>query len=172
MPRRNIALSARSGGGKSLAAAYLHSRYAYTICAPGAICREITRRLFDSESKTMLNRVNDAMRGIDPDVWLRVALKELQPITPGRLICIDGMRFKSNLAYCRSHGFQLVKITASEQTRARRLAARMQVFDPAVDEMHAAETEIEDEAFDYIIANEEDNPETLYRELDLLVTSS
>src|SRR5260370_24038765 len=120
----NIALSARSGAGKSLASEYMQSAYGYAVCRPGAICREITERLFGTQSKTMLNKVNDAMRTIDPDVWLRVALQELGAVRPGTPICIDGMRFRSNVEYCRKNSIVLVAIEASDEARMRRLYGR------------------------------------------------
>jgi dephospho-CoA kinase len=168
-PLPNIALSARSGAGKSIASDYLQNTYGYALCRPGAICREITERLFGTQSKTMLNKVNDAMRAIDPDVWLRVALQELGALRPGTPICVDGMRFKSNVEYCRKNSFVLVTIDASEETRMRRLKARGQEYDVQVDAAHAVETEIEGIPFDHVIRNDGDDPRLLYKEIDKIL---
>lgn len=165
----NIAISARSGAGKTLAAEYLQSTHGYALCTPGAICREITQRLFGTQSKTILNKVNDAMRAIDPDVWLRVALQELGTIRPGTPICIDGMRFTSNVEYCRKNSFVLISIEASEKTRMRRLEGRGQEYDLVVDAGHPVETEIEGVAFDYVIRNDGDDPKLLYKEIDEII---
>jgi dephospho-CoA kinase len=168
-PLPNIALSARSGAGKSLASSYLQKTHGYALCQPGAICREITQRLFSTQSKTALNKVNDALRLIDPDIWLRVALQELGDQKPGTPICIDGMRFKSNVEYCRKNSFLLVAIEASEATRIGRLKKRGQEYDAAIDAAHAAETEIENVVFDHVICNDGDDPRVLYNEIDKIL---
>jgi dephospho-CoA kinase len=168
-PLPNIALSARSGAGKTLVAGYLQNTYGYTLCRPGAICREITERLFGTQSKTALNKVNDAMRAIDPNIWLRVALQELGTLPLGAPICIDGMRFRSNVEYCRNNSFILVAIEASEETRMRRLEGRGQEYDQTVDTVHPSEAEIEDIAFDHVIRNDGCEPELLYKAIDEIV---
>ncbi len=165
----NVALVARSGAGKSLTSEYLRQTYGYALCRPGAICREITLRLFGTQSKTTLNKVNDAMRAIDPDVWLRVALQELGSLQPSTPVCIDGMRFNSNVEYCRKNSFVLINIEASESTRLRRLESRGQEYNKAVDAVHAVETEIEGIAFDYVIRNDGDNPKLLYIAIDEII---
>lgn len=163
----NIALWARSGSGKSFAAKYLVKRHGYQPCQPGEVCREITRRLFHEESKATLNKVNDALRAIDPNIWLRLGMEAVDDRREG--VLIDGIRFRSNLEFCRERAFRLVKIEASQATRIRRLAERGQAFDIETDGEHAGETELEYAQFDYVIQNEIDNPENLYKQLDAIV---
>jgi dephospho-CoA kinase len=165
----NIAIWARSGAGKSFATKYLEERYGYEACKPGVICREITLRLFGEDSKTMLNKVNDALRGIEPNIWLRLAFAA---VNRKEGILIDGIRFRSNVDFCRQNGFVMVKIMASEATRIARLEARGQSFDITVDGQHPGETEIEDERFDHTIDNDRDDPDALYRQLDAIVGRS
>jgi cytidylate kinase len=165
----NIAIWARSGAGKSFATKYLEERYGYEACKPGAICREITLRLFGEDSKTTLNKVNDALRKIEPNIWLRLGFEAV-----GREdgILIDGIRFISNVDFCRQNGFLMVKIVASEATRLARLAARGQAFDLMVDGEHAGETEIENESFAHTVHNDHDDPAALYSQLDAIVDGS
>lgn len=117
----------------------------------------------------MLNRVNDALRSIEPNIWLRLGYQAMESRNG---VVIDGIRFESNIEFCRLHGFRLVKIVASEPVRLRRLAARGQVFDPLTDGGHAGEMEIENAAFDYTVRNESDDPRALYDQLDAIVSGS
>jgi dephospho-CoA kinase len=147
----NIGVYGRSGAGKSTLANQLVAEFGYQLARPGAVCREITQRLFRADDKTTLNKVNDALRGIDPNIWLRVSLEDCRPDTP---IVIDGLRFKSNLEFLRGAGFSLWKVEAPEETRRERLIGRGQAFDWSVDAEHAGETELDDERFDMVISNE------------------
>lgn len=114
----------------------------------------------------MLNKVNDALRAIEPNIWLRLGMEAVDQIDG---VLIDGVRFKSNLDFCRERGFQMVKIEASQPTRTRRLAARGQIFDMETDGKHAGETELERGPFDFIVQNDVDDPENLYKQLDAIV---
>jgi dephospho-CoA kinase len=165
----NLAIWARSGAGKSFATRYLEERYGYEACKPGAICREITLRLFGEDSKTTLNKVNDALRQIEPNIWLRIGFEDM-----GRKegVIIDGIRFASNVDFCRKNGFLMIKITASETTRMARLKARGQTFDLAIDGEHAGETEIENERFDHTVHNDHDDSNAFFRQLDAIVDGS
>jgi hypothetical protein len=165
----NIAIWARSGAGKSFATKYLEENYGYEACKPGAICREITLRLFGEDSKTTLNKVNDALRQIEPNIWLRLGFQAV-----GRKdgVLIDGIRFASNVEFCRQNGFRMVKIVANEAIRMARLTARGQAFDVKIDGEHAGETEIENETFDHVVHNDHDDPVALYRQLDSIVDGS
>jgi dephospho-CoA kinase len=165
----NIAIWARSGAGKSFATKYLEDRYGYETCKPGAICREVTLRLFGEDSKTTLNKVNDALRQIEPNIWLRLGFEALSRKDG---VLIDGIRFVSNVEFCRQNGFRMVKIVAEEATRLARLAARGQAFDVKVDGEHSGETEIENESFDHTVHNERDDPDALFRQLDAIVDGS
>jgi adenylate kinase family enzyme len=61
-----IALSGRSGSGKTTVANYLVAKYGFTRCSTGAACRELCKNLFGGESKAILNQVTDALKAIDP----------------------------------------------------------------------------------------------------------
>lgn len=139
-----------SGAGKSTVVAQLVNEFGYQAAHPGAVCREITSRLFGTDDKTSLNKVNDALRSVDPNVWLRVALRDCDPQIP---IVIDGIRFKSNLDFLRGENFSFWRISCPADLRRGRLAARGQSFDWAVDARHAGETELCGYAFDVEIDN-------------------
>src|SRR5690242_9306970 len=107
--RANVALYGRSGSGKTEIANYLTSKYGYIRTSTGSACREICQLLFQDESKTLLNRVTDAMKSIDENVWLRAALRKIEP---GHAVVFDSMRFHSDYEYLRGHGFSLWRIDA------------------------------------------------------------
>jgi hypothetical protein len=140
---------------------HLVERFGYVRAHPGRICREIAQRLFGAEDKTRLNEVNDAMRGIDPNVWVRVSLEE---IPSGATIILDGLRFKSNLEYLHDRHFLLWKVEAPIELRKARLEARGQAFDWARDAAHAGEIELENHPFDAVLVNDGDL-ERLYTQI-------
>jgi cytidylate kinase len=164
----NIGLSGRTGAGKSAAAQYLHQRYGYVVCQTGAACRQIAQRLFATESKSMLNRINDAMRAIDPNVWIKVALSEAPLDQP---LVVDSVRFSSNLELLRARSFVLLRIRASTLRREQRLRERGQEYDFEIDDLHESEREIENERFDYELDNESADIQLLYRQLDRAVSA-
>ena len=125
--------------------------FGYAHYKTGEACREIARRLFGSEDKTLLNRITDALRAIDSDVWLRAALPPPGVTDP---IVFDSMRFPTDYESLQAKGFELWRVAAPHAVRVKRLAARGQGFDPHIDESHPAEVALAGHAFDVTIAND------------------
>jgi cytidylate kinase len=120
--RPNIALHGRSGTGKSTIAEYLVTQYRYQHAKTGAACRRLCRELFDSESKTLMNEVTDALRRIDPTVWLRAGLSGLRDDDP---VVFDSMRFTEDYRYFHAHAYLLVDVRAPTSVKVR--AARSSI---------------------------------------------
>lgn len=160
----SIALAGRSGSGKSTAALYLAERYNYAHVRSGALCREISKKLFDSDSKQLLNQVTDAMRAIRADVWISAALRS--QTAPQHPIVFDSMRWNIDRDLLLQRGFVLWQFTADRETRIGRLAARGQQYDPAVDENHPVETELELAQFDWRLDTSSLSAEELYASID------
>ena|ERR1700755_1734547 len=158
---RNIALGGRSGSGKTMIAEYLVSQFGYTHCNTGHVVRHICRLLFESESKSTLNRVSDAIRGIDENVWLRAALKDQSPP-----IVFDSVRSKSEYFYLKDRGFHIWRVESSLQVRINRMRLRGQEFDPINDERHLTEIDLDDAPFDHRIINSDENLSALYLKVD------
>lgn len=156
----NIALYGRSGSGKSSVAEELLG-HGYQHLKTGRACRRICTELFDSDDKSILNQVTDALRAIDPSVWLRSALGEAASDAP---IVFDSMRFPSDYVRLRDEKYLLVRVEAERPTRLQRLAERGQEYDPDRDDGHEAEVSLHDFEFDVVIDNSGDR-EALSRQV-------
>jgi dephospho-CoA kinase len=151
MRQLRIALCGKSGSGKTTVAAYLREAYGFVVCTTGARCREVAREFFGTESKTVLNQITDAFRSISADVWLRHALQTLQGTT--RHVVIDSLRFREDGAYAHANGFEVWRIECVSPVRLRRLEARAQGYDVAVDEFHPVEHALDDFPFTRVLEN-------------------
>jgi dephospho-CoA kinase len=159
---RNIALSGKSGSGKTSVAEYLVKEHGYTRRSTGAACREVCNRLFGGESKAILNSVTDALKAVDPDVWLRAALSGVEGNMPA---VFDSMRFATDYAYLKGQGFETWRVEAPQAIRLARMERRGQVVKPEDDE-HPVETELDKHEFDRFVDNSEDGLDSLYREIE------
>ena len=157
-----IALSGRSGCGKTTIAEYLVDKHAFARCSTGLACRELCRKLFASESKSILNMVTDALKAIDPDVWLRAALSTLDGDRP---VVFDSMRFAGDYAFLKEQGFQMWRVEAPLEVRVRRMKDRGQIFIPD-DDNHPAETELDSYQFDRVIENPNDDIHLLHDQIE------
>ncbi len=162
----NVALHGRSGSGKSTVARYIVARYGYQHAKTGVACRKLCRELFGSESKTLMNEVTDALRKIDREVWLRAGLANLQENQP---IVFDSMRFAEDYAFFDARAYLLVDVRAPVDLRIQRLGQRGQPFNPALDESHPAESELDPFTFDFTIDNTGDLGE-LRRRIDQMLS--
>lgn len=144
-----LCLSGISGSGKSTAAEYLRGRHGFTVCEPGKICRKVSQLVYGVEDKTTLNKVNDLFRQLDPNIWVLASMRG----ATGDRILIDGVRFLSNYELLRPQGFKFWKISTVRSEARTRLVGRGQDFEPAADEVHSAETELEGLPYDAVIEN-------------------
>jgi dephospho-CoA kinase len=158
----NIALWGKSGSGKSVVARHLADNYGFIHCSPGKICRRMCLELFDSEDRGILNAFNDAVRSIDPMVWLRTATKG---VPPQKQIVFDSIRFNPDWLYFKQRGFQLWKIDCNGERRGSQLVQRGQTF-KAADDIHPGEVELEGMQFDCILKNDSDIQDLL-KQVDL-----
>jgi len=146
-----FALVGKSGSGKSRAAAFLSKRFGVPHLKTGALCREISRLLFNNEDKASTQRLDDALTGLDPSIFLRATLR---PMSDSDSFVVDALRFTEDLTLARSRGCKVLRIVAPVDLRERRLAARGQVFNLAVDGSHRSETELDDAIVDFEIFND------------------
>ncbi|KAB2739908.1 hypothetical protein [Brucella anthropi] len=146
-----FALIGKSGAGKSTAAQMIDELYQARRISTGAICRKISTLLMGNEDKASTQKIDDALTTIDKSIFLKAALRDI-PI--GESICIDSLRFRSDIELARERGIFIIKVVASDNLRVERLRSRGQVFDISIDGVHRSETELEDAHVDLEIVND------------------
>lgn len=145
-----VAIIGKSGSGKSTVSKFI-SKYLMTErISTGQISRQIANTLFGNENKATTQRLDDALTKIDSSIFLKAALRS---VPDSQSICIDALRFQSDLAIALERGFTIVRVTAADDVRASRLAARGQMYDPIVDGAHRSEIELDDVKVDHEIVN-------------------
>lgn len=159
----NIALSGASGSGKSTIAKHLVTKYGYQRLSPGDICREIAQLAFGRTDKTTLNRINDALKSIDPFIWINACIRKAEPGIP---IVFDCMRFLMDFEFFRNKGYMLVRVTAPLNVRSQRLQKRGQEFLIGVDDRHSGETELNEASFDKVFENKLEGTQQLLDIID------
>ncbi|MBB3387215.1 cytidylate kinase [Rhizobium sp. BK609] len=125
--------------------------YGIRRISTGTICRQISMLLFGNEDKASTQRIDDALTQIDPSIFLQAALRGA---APEERVCVDSLRFAADYNLARAQGFEIIRVTASDETRTRRLAARGQVFNLDVDGRHRSETELDTAEADLTIHND------------------
>lgn len=163
----NIALSGKSGCGKTTIANYLIDRHDFVKCNTGKICRNICNILFGSEAKELLNKVTDAMKLIDENIWLKKALSEIEC---NKFIVVDSMRFKNDYLHLKTNGFFLIRVECRHDLLLERLEKRGQVINYGEDFKHSSEVDLDDLQFDYKI-NNDSSVGDLYDKIDELLIS-
>lgn len=148
---RRFALIGKSGAGKSTVAEQISSNYGVRHISTGAICRQISMLLFGNDDKASTQRIDDALTPIDPSIFLRASLRDVQQDEP---ICLDSLRFSADYDLARYQGFEIIRVTASSEKRTKRLATRGQVFDLEIDGNHRSETELDFVSVDFTVLND------------------
>ncbi|GAA4125827.1 AAA family ATPase [Aminobacter aganoensis] len=148
---RRFALIGKSGAGKSTVAERISRDYGIRRISTGVICRKISLLLFGNEDKASTQQIDDALTQIDPSIFLRAALRGA---APEESICVDSLRFSTDFRFARDQGFEVIRVTASDETRTHRLAARGQAFNLDVDGRHRSETELDTAEADFTIYND------------------
>lgn len=167
MTKLNISLSGRSGSGKTTIANYLASKYNFHVCKTGTLCRDVSKLLFRSDSLEILQKVTDAMKDIDKDVWLKGALYNAPT---DKSLVFDSMRFESDYIFLKNKGFVLLRVEASREVCFSRLRERGQIFNENKDSMHKSEIELEKYHHDFTIENSQISIPKLQKTLDSLMT--
>lgn len=147
---KRIALIGKSGSGKSTVASLLQLYCGTTRISTGAVCRRISMQLFGNEFKSSTQSIDDALTQIDPSVFLNAALLN---VGDDCSICIDSLRFQSDLVLARERKLITIRIVAPDELRFSRLERRGQVFDPRTDGIHRSETELDEAEVDFTIEN-------------------
>lgn len=161
-----IALSGRSGSGKSAVARHLVAKHNFAHASTGVICRQISAILFDNETKQSLNRISIALRTVGKDLFIEAALRNITKTD----VVFDSVRYSSDIGILRASGFKIWRIECPIEECIRRLGARGQVI-TAEDLAHPSEHELNDAVFDLTINNHDRTTKELEQEIDLLLQS-
>ncbi len=148
---RRFALMGKSGAGKSTVGEWISQHHGIRRISTGIICRQISQLLFGNEDKASTQKIDDALTQIDPSIFLQAALRG---VAPEEKICVDSLRFAADYRLARAQGFEIIRVTASDETRARRLASRGQVFSLDIDGKHRSETELDIAVADFTVDND------------------
>lgn len=146
-----IALSGRTGSGKSTVARYLQDKHHFAWACPGDHCRSAAKLIFGRWDRLLLNQLDDAVRKMDEDVWVKAALRELPPTADN--IVVDGVRYLSNYEYLKPKGYLFCVINSNLQDNLKRLSERDQDLHVERPFAHKGEYEFETIRFDYKITN-------------------
>ena len=114
-----------------------------------------------------MNRVTDALKLSDQEIWLRAALRGVSDSSP---IVFDSMRFKEDYNFFSRWSFITWRIITSLDLCVERLQARGEVFTLGVDEIHRSETELGEVAHSAVITNDSNGTASLFRKVDELLT--
>jgi dephospho-CoA kinase len=145
-----IALSGKSGSGKTTVAAYLRDEHGYSLISTGILCRRLCEKHLGRYDQQTLHGVAALVRELDPSFWIMWALKQCE--SQSRVV-IDSIRYQADLPFVRERGFAVWRVDAEQEVRRRRLASRGQPFVEGRDEAHAVETDLDEEEPDVRLAN-------------------
>lgn len=194
-----IALTGKLRAGKSVAATHLYLRHGFQVVSFGEKLKQAADDLLgDSDAypteyiergapcpltgeRTKVKRkprrlyqdFGQAMRELDPDIWVRHAESMVDyyaQFRDTRGIVIDDLRQPNEEKWARENGFSIVRISANEDTRIARAKAAGDEFSEE-DLRHPTEQYIDDFEADYEIWNDDDNRAELERKIDEIIRS-
>lgn len=161
-----VFLSGKQRAGKDTAADYLKQYYGFRkYCLANAV-KVIARTYFGMQEKDreLLIKIGQAMREIDPDVWIKYLWKEVtwQVANGVDRIVIPDVRFPNEYEFFKEQDGIGIRIVANPEVRALR-----QGYD-AQYENDDTEKCLENKHFDYYVHNN-GGPGSLYNQLDRIM---
>lgn len=189
-----IALTGKLRSGKSSAATHLSLKHGYTILSFGDALKRMADELFNGSDvykfepitqdcpfsndgkrvigyrkpRKLYQDVGQALRELDPDVWVRQVARVLplwENMRDVNGIVIDDLRQPNEFEWCKANGFTVIRINANEDTRLERARALGDSFD-IEDLRHDTELHIDDFEADYDVWNDDVSSDELARQLD------
>ncbi|OAJ75191.1 hypothetical protein AYJ08_05905 [Brevibacillus sp. SKDU10] len=143
--------------GKDTVAAYLVEHYDFIQYAFGdgikRICRELFPEQFvdDKKPRALLQGVGQAMRAIDPDVWIKRTMREVYT-AQGFDVVITDLRQPNEYARLYAEGYVIIRVNTSDDVRIDRMRSAGDVFDLA-DFTHDTERYVDMFAVHYELNN-------------------
>lgn len=160
-----IALTGRMRSGKDSVADHLTQQHGFARFAFGDGIRKVCRELFperfgnDRKPRALLQGVGQAMRALDPDVWVNATMRDIREhwhYAPyngeSEDIVITDLRQPNEYARLRAEGFVIIRVTCGEAIRRQRMHYAGDTFDER-DLTHETELHADGFAVDYEIEN-------------------
>nr|WP_236871062.1 AAA family ATPase [Brevibacillus laterosporus] len=157
MPNVKIALTGKMRSGKDTVAAYLVEHYDFIPYAFGDGIKRVCHELFPEQvangkkPRALLQGVGQAMRAIDPDVWIERTMREVY-IARGFDVVITDLRQPNEYARLYTEGYVLIRVNASDDVRVDRMRSAGDTFDLA-DFTHDTERYVDIFAVHYELNN-------------------
>jgi dephospho-CoA kinase len=161
-----IALTGKLRSGKDTAANHLYIRHSFNRVAFGDAMKRCAHEAFPwvsefSKPRSLYQNYAQAMRQIDPDVWIKHAERAVIGAIDFRVntgaehvgVVITDVRQQNEVDWCRSNGFTLIRVTAPDEDRIARAKLAGDSFTEA-DLGHETESHIDGFAVDYEIHND------------------
>jgi cytidylate kinase len=149
--RLRIAISGKSGSGKTALSNHLVQKLGGVRASTGDIYRDVSRLLYGEATKDLMNLLTQTLRRMDTNCVLRAALRTADN---GFGIVCDSMRFNEDYSFLRTHGFLLVRLQSAVEVRHERLRQRGEIFSPHDLENDPTETALDDATFDCFLLND------------------
>jgi len=161
-PFQRIAFYGPMVSGKTYLANHLVANHNYRKVAFADKLKSLAYELFgvqykDGPDRIILQKLGDAMRSIDEDVWIKYALNTIQmnkylPNLSKYRVVIDDLRLANEAKWLKKNGFILIYVDADENIRVERMST---LYPNAAPEalLHASEQEYKHIVPDYILKN-------------------
>ncbi|WP_207732391.1 AAA family ATPase [Heliobacterium chlorum] len=154
-----IVLTGKMRSGKDAAANYLVNHYGFKQFAFGGAIRNLCKELFpnadeDGKPRELYQNVGQALRDIDPDVWVNYVLRQIERETgPDDDIVITDLRQWNEYFALLKSGFYVGRINSSATTRIQRMKRLGEQIELAQFN-HETEKAVDDFGVNFEITNE------------------
>jgi dephospho-CoA kinase len=161
-----IALTGKIRSGKSLVGNHLYIRHSFNEVAFGDSMKRCAHEAFPwvsefSKPRSLYQNYAQAMRQIDPDVWIKHAERAVKGAIDYNVntgaervgVVITDLRQPNEYEWARANGFTIIRVTAPDEDRLFRAKLAGDDFNEA-DLEHETESHIDGFAVDYEIVND------------------
>lgn len=155
-----LAFVGKARSGKDTMGNYVIKNYGAHRFAFGDPLKEYAKELFPQyfengrKPRWILQKLGQAMREIDPDIWVRLTFNAIYKGERGGMedFCLTDARQPNEIERLRKEGFILIRVNAPDKLRIQRMIENGDNFKPE-DLKHETEIMIDTYDVDYEIQN-------------------